>query len=207
MVDPALASIADYADALVTTRKARSSLILIILLMLLFQLGLFFAARYKVPIDGCSAKLDFLKYAVGLTDFLGLAAPIVLAFVLLLMALVMLVGRLVGVARVIWAFVGCIVLITLLFPWQAFLMNQTFTSTEFKIPGVLYTWSELVQRARIPPQGAMRALLYWARFVGWPAVALVLVAMIHHQSGRGLRAAFGKTLPAGAADEPPGTRL
>ena len=207
MVDPALASIADYADALITTRKARNWLILIIGVTLLFQLGLFFAARYKIGIDGSSAKLDFLKYAVGLTDFLGVAAPIVLAMVLLLMAQVMLVGRLLGVSRVVWAFVACIVLITLLFPWQAFLMNQTFTSTEFKIPGVLYTWSELVQRARVHPQGPMPALLYWARFVGWPAAALVLVAMIHYQSGRGLRAAFGKTHPAGAADQPSDSRL
>jgi hypothetical protein len=206
MVDPALASIADYADALITTRKARNWLILIIGVTLLFQLGLFFAARYKIGIDGSSAKLDFLKYAVGLTDFLGVAAPIVLAMVLLLMAQVMLVGRLLGVSKVVWAFVGCIVLITLLFPWQAFLMNQTFTSTEFKIPGVLYTWSELVQRARVHPQGPMLALLYWARFVGWPAVALVLVVMIHHHSGRGLRAAFGKNPPAGPADQPSGAR-
>jgi magnesium-transporting ATPase (P-type) len=205
MVDPALSSIADYADALITTRRARNGLFLILLLMLLFQLGLFFAARYKIPVDGSSARLDFLKYAVGLTDFLAVAAPIVLALVLLLMAQVMLVGRLLGVSRVIWAFVACIVLITLLFPWQAFLMNQTFTSTEFKIPGVLYTWSELVQRARVHPQGPMRALLYWARFVGWPAVALVLVVMIHHQSGRGLRAAFGKTPSAAPAS--PGARL
>jgi hypothetical protein len=205
MVDPALASIADYADALITTRRARSSLILIILLMLLFQLGLFFAARYKIAVDGSSPGLDFLKYLVGLTGFLGVATPIVLALVLLLMAQVLLVGRLLGVSQVIWAFVACIVLIVLLFPWQAFLMDQTFTSTQFKIPGVLYTWSELVQRARIHPQGPMLALLYWARFVGWPVVALVLAALIHHQSGRGLRAAFGKSAPA--AEQPPAPKL
>jgi len=207
MVDPALASIADYADALITTRRARSGLILIILLMLLFQLVLFFVARYEIAVEGSSRGLDFLKYLVGLTDFLGVATPIVLALVLVLMAQVMLVGRLLGIARVIWAFVACIVLIVLLFPWQAFLMNQTFTSTEFKIPGVLYTWSELVQRARIHPQGPMRALLYWARFVGWPVVALALVVTIHHQSRRGLRAAFGRTSPTGAADQPPAPRL
>jgi hypothetical protein len=205
MVDPALASVADYADAMITARKARSGLILITVLMLLFQLGLFFAARYKIMIDCESARLDFLKYAVGLTDFLGVVIPIVLALVLMLMVQIMLVGRLLGVSRLVCAFIACIALMALLFPWQAFLMNQTFTSTEFKIPGVLYTWSELVQRARIHPQGAMRELLYWGRFVGWPVVALVLTLMIQFQSARGLRAAFGKTLSAdgGAADQPP----
>jgi len=64
-----LANSADYADALLTARKARSVLILVILLSLLFQLGLFFAARYKLQIDDSSVALDFLKYLVGLTDF------------------------------------------------------------------------------------------------------------------------------------------
>jgi len=48
MNELALVNSADYADALLTARKARSVLILVILLSLLFQLGLFFGARYKL---------------------------------------------------------------------------------------------------------------------------------------------------------------
>ena len=94
------------------------------------DVGVSIGAFLRGPIQNCgrraSVSLDFLKYAVGLTDFLGVATPIVLAMVLLLMAQVMLVGRLLGVSRVIWAFVGCIVLITLLFPWQAFSDESDF---------------------------------------------------------------------------------
>src|SRR5580692_578154 len=119
---------ADYADALITARKAKNILALIILLMLCFQLAFFFLTRYKVSLDSQPRLFDFLKYVVGLIDFLGVTAPIVLAIVLLFIVLIMLNGRLLGVSRVVSAFVWCIVLLVLLFPWQAFLINQTFTS-------------------------------------------------------------------------------
>ncbi len=207
MDDTSLANSADYADALLTARKARSVLILIVLLMLLFQLGLFFAARYKVPIDGSSVTLDFLKYLVGLTDFLGVVLPMVLAGILMLIVLVMLVGRVLGVSKLVSAFIGCIVLMVLLFPWQAFLMNQTFSSDQFRIPGVLYTWSELVLRARTHPDHPALMLLYWARFVGWPVAAIVLLLKIQHNSGKGLAAALRGAAHADAATNEPAPNL
>jgi hypothetical protein len=196
MMNRPLASIADYADALTTARRARSVLVILISVMLLFQIGVFFAARFKIQVDAVNAGTDALKYAVGLTNFLGVVLPIILAFVLFLIVEVMLIARLLGIGRLVWGFIACLVLAALLFPWQAFLMNQTFTSTEFKIPGVLYTWEELVQRARVHPVGFARELLYWGRFVFWPVFALLLLWMIQLQSGRGLRTAFGETAPA-----------
>lgn len=187
MDDSALASSADYADALLTARKARSALIFILLLALLFQIGLFFAARYKLAVDGSSLSIDLLKYAVGLTDFLGVALPIVLEIVLLLLVLIMLLGRLLGVSRVVSALVFGAVLMVLLFPWQAFLMNQTFSSEQFRIPGVLYTWSELALRARSHPDRPTLMLLFWARFVAWPVAAIYLLLRIQYSSGKGLR--------------------
>jgi magnesium-transporting ATPase (P-type) len=197
------AAAADYADALLAARKAKNILASLILVMLLFQLGLFFWARYKFAVDAPSHTADFLKYGVGLSDFLGVAATIVLAIVLLFIVLVMLNGRLLGVSRLVSAFLWCIVLAVLLFPWQAFLMNQTFTSTEFKIPGVLYTWAELAARGRLHPPLFCPALLYWARFVGCPAVATVILLVIQHQSRRGLRMALGNADPPPVVTENP----
>jgi hypothetical protein len=207
MDDNSLANSADYADALLTARKARSVLILVVLVMLLFQLGLFFTARYKIQVDGSSVTLDFLKYVVGVTDFLGVVLPMVLAAILLLIALVMLVGRVLGVSRLVSAFIGCVVLTALLFPWQAFLMNQTFSSDQFRIPGVLYTWSELVLRARIHPDRPALTLLYWARFVGWPVAAIVLLLKIQYNSGQGLGAALRGAARAKAATNEPATNI
>ncbi|HEX4054476.1 MAG TPA: hypothetical protein VHX86_09445 [Tepidisphaeraceae bacterium] len=209
MTGSVIANIADYADALLTTRKARNILVLLLLVMLFFQLALFFTVRYKIQIapggpaesvapttsvvhQTSPALIDFLKYLTGLVDFAGVIVPFVLAVDLWLIVSIMLMGRLLGVSRLVSAFLWCVVLIALLFPWQAFLNNQTFTSTEFKVPGVLYTWTELAVRGRIHPAGIRPSILYWARFVGWPIVAILIVLMIQHLSGLGLRLAMGK---------------
>jgi hypothetical protein len=203
MDDSALAAAADYADALLTARRARSVLIFILLLALLFQIGVFLAARYKMDVNGPSLTNDLLKYGVGLTVFLGVVIPIALAIILLVIALIMLLGRLIGVSFVVSALVGCAVLIVLLFPWQAFLMNQTFSSDQFKIPGVLYTWSELALRARNHPDHPTLVLLFWARFVGWPVAAIALLLRIQYLSGKGLRAALRNAARAEVAYQPP----
>jgi hypothetical protein len=211
MLETAIANAADYADALLSTRKAKNILVLLIMVMLLFQLGLFFAARYKIGIAPESSNnpaggqtsaimIDFLKYLVGLVDFLGVVVPIVLAADLWFIVSIMLIGRLLGVSKMVSAVLWCVLLQALLFPWQAFLMNQTFSSTEFKIPGVLYTWSELALRGRVHPEGATLSLLYWARFVGWPVVAFLLLLTIQHLSEVGLRRAMGEASPADAGN-------
>jgi hypothetical protein len=222
MIDTSIANAADYADALLTARKAKNILVLLVLATLLFELALFFAARYKIDlgfsgngdsvgsIDAGTHRVapvvvDFLKYMVGLVDFLGVVLPLVLIADLWLIASIMLIGRLLGVSRLISAFLWCLVLMVLLFPWQAFLMNQTFTSTEFKIPGVLYTWSELIVRGRVHPNGMMLSLLYWARFVGWPVVATLLLLTIQHQSRVGLRTALGEVASRTSGDVGPTT--
>jgi hypothetical protein len=203
MIQSAIATAADYADAMITARRAKNLLFAIILVMLLIQLGLFMVARYHVDLtpgvaDQSTASdrllhlIDKMKYLVGLIDFLGVAAPVLLAVVLLLLTAIMLVGRLVGVSHLVSAFLWCVVLIVMLFPWQAFLINETFTSPEFKFAGVLYNWPELVDRARIQPSGAAMSIAFWGRFVVAPVIALILLSTIQMQSRRGLRMALGE---------------
>jgi hypothetical protein len=186
----ALASSADYADALLTARRTRSVLVLAIFLTLVFQVSLFFSARYRIMIDYPSKRIEFLKYLVGGTDFLGVVLPAVLAAVLLIIVLIMLLGRVLGVSHVVSSFISCIVLLVLLFPWQALLMSQSFSSDQVRIPGVLYTWPELLLRVRSHPDNPMLALLFWARFVGWPVAALALLIRIQYISGKGLGTAL-----------------
>src|SRR5271154_1396293 len=128
--DRALATAADYADALITARKALNVLILILLLILLGQLAVFFVGRYTdlllpligdanastEPTAGNFGAAALMYHVVGLADFLGIATAIVLAMVLLLIVKVMLVGRLIGVSMLTSAYIWCIVLLVLLFP-------------------------------------------------------------------------------------------
>jgi hypothetical protein len=146
--------------------------------------------------------IDVMQYCVGLTGFLGITLSIVLAFVLLLLAMIMLVGRLIGVSRVTSAFIWSIILIVLLFPWQAFLADAHFAS-DFKIPGVLYTWAELVKFAKIDVNGNNPGwqvrILHWGRFVAFPVVTLIITLMIQVKSNRGLREALGEVDAVAAA--------
>ena len=192
MPDPAIATAADYADALFTSRRAKNVLVLIVLLLLVTQLGLFFAIHFnaiKLP-SAESHTIDLLKYFIGATGFMGVTLSIVLSFVLLLIVNVMLVGRLIGVARLTSAYLWSLILIVMLFPWQAFLNDQTLSKPDFKIPGVLYTWDELSAPF---PDGPPQSILKWARFVVFPFVGVIIALIIQAKSNRGIRQAFGET--------------
>jgi hypothetical protein len=209
--DPAIATAADYADALMTARRAKNLLVLLLVLLLLIQIAIFFIAKYTNLIVDRSATValtpstapagsarwtDVLLYLSGLSVFLGVTLAIVLAMVLFLLVKIMLVGRLIGVARLTSAYIISLLVLVLLFPWQAFLSNATFSDPSFKVPGVLWTWNELMLSAKlgVGPERADVAptILHWARFVVFPLVTVILLLMIQVKSNRGLRQALGE---------------
>jgi hypothetical protein len=208
--DPAIATAADYADALMTARRAKNLLLLLILLFLLIELAVFFVARYTNVIIGefpsepvavsttqparVSGR-DLAQYGTGLAIFLGMAFSFMLSMVVYLIVKIMLVGRLIGVARVTGAFVWSLLFIVLMFPWQAFLAYPTFDNPSFKPTGVLYTWTELLDGARFAGELSSVAVLKWARFVAFPLIAIFVLLLIQVKSNRGLKQALGEDRP------------
>jgi len=209
MTDTSVATAADYADAMLVARRAKSTLVLLLLLMLLIQLGLFFTARYSnflaaptveaatQPVDGTTLAarhkaVDLIHYVTGASAFLGVVFSVMLAAVLYLLVKIMLVGRLIGVARVTSAYVWSLLLILLLFPWQTYLADPTYHDANFMLPGVLYTWSEVLQSARFETTNWNLAALKWTRFVAAPVLTVILLMMIQIKSNRGLRQALGE---------------
>ena len=223
-----IAIAADYADAMLAGRRAKNGLFLVLLLMLLGQIAVFFVLRMQPglfnaatgaptvqPVTNQFNLVTLLAYLTASINFLGIVLVIVLSFVLLLLVKIMLVGRLIGVARVTSAYIWCVLLAVMLFPWQAFLINPTINApassivagqptTEFKIPGVLYTWNEVTHpdlgaqfgrgdSAGTPARPTTFLILRWARFVGFPILAVILLLTIQIKSTRGLRLALGET--------------
>jgi hypothetical protein len=224
MATSPIATAADYADAMIAARRAKNWLFLLILLAIIGQVSIFLILRRNPTLMGSTAPSmastaattvpaahsrisvpALLEYLVAATGFAGIALSVVLALVLLLLTTIMLVGRLIGVSRVTSAFIWSLVLIVLLFPWQSLLVSPASAAppiegappaADFKIPGVLYTWSEVTR----PGYGAdfdttrhdTFAILRWSRFIVFPAIALVLVLMIQSKSSRGLRMALGE---------------
>jgi hypothetical protein len=188
--------------------------------MLLIQLAVFFTVKYTgivyptassstpatVPTNA-PAWHDVARYAVGASDFLGVAGTILVALVLYLITQIMVVGRLIGVSRVIGALIWALVVLVLIFPWQAFLRDQTFTSREWMFPGILYTWDELLNRVTIGTRGQQNSInvliLHWARFVAWPLVGIILLLLIQVKSNRGMSQALGEEVIVTSDDSPP----
>jgi hypothetical protein len=224
MATSPIAIAADYADAMMAARRAKNWLFLLVLLAILGQIAIFFVLRHNSTLQGTpSASADIaaalppeattrpiaptlpkvMEYLVAITGFVGIALALVLAAIQLLIVMIMLVGRLIGVSKVTGAFIWNLVLLVLLFPWQAVLISPVSAhaatsayNTEFKIPGILYTWGEVTH----PSLGAtfsstpLTALAYlrWARFVIWPVVAVILLLVVQSKSSRGLRMALGE---------------
>jgi hypothetical protein len=251
MTHTTIASAADYADALITARRAKGMLFILLLLFLLVQITVFFLAAYTdlifpperaadttAAVDPDAATppttapavgddrtpmltsleqtrlANVLQYLTGLISFLGIALSIVLSLTLLLLLLILLSGRLMGVSQLTSSWIWSVILVVLLFPWQAFLVSPLTASPQvdsvehtalqredFKVPGVLYTWSELTRHSRFMHQDLPLAevVLKWARFVAFPVIALIILLMIQVRSNRGLRRELGD-----AVDTEPG---
>jgi hypothetical protein len=192
-----IASAADSADAIIAARRFRNVLTGILLVILIAQLTVFLVYRFRGPFAAAGADhpfwLDFAQYATGTLVFIATVTSILLSVTLLLLTLVLLVGRLLGVGGATQAFLWSVLLAMLLFPWQALLWFPGVAGTEFRIPGALYTWSELVRSARFGLDSEVdvwNGLLKWARFVVFPLVAMILLGFVHLRSRRALRQAL-----------------
>jgi len=192
---------ADYADALLIARRVKGNLCFLILAVVLAQMVIFLVARYTNLLADAAAEpamgVLLLHYLVGVCGFVALVGVTVLILVLLLILAIMLIGRLVGVSQLTGAFIWCLVLAALLFPWQAFLADGGLATAEFRIPGILYTWGELLRDARFGLDHSAPwtvLLLKWARYIIFPLLALFLTLVIHLKSRRGLRQALGETV-------------
>lgn len=219
MTRTTVAVAADYADAMLVGRRWKNLLVLLLSLFLLLQIGVFFFVRFgysaHLTVTNGSATQpvtasthDFTPGLIWLTNavcFLSIICVVVLAVVLLLIVGIMLVGRLVGVSHVTSAFVWCVLLAALLFPWQS-LWNYPVAGTtqavsdevtrvevgpRYGLPGALYTWPELRHKIDFP-NGGFAGALGWGRFVVWPLVALIILGSVQVRSTRGLRFALGE---------------
>jgi hypothetical protein len=211
MTQTHLAVSADYADALLTARKAKALLTLLVLFVLVVELALFFVLRdykpLKPPTNATEQHArDVLQYFVGLLDFGGLILPALLSVVIYLLLKVQLVGRLLGTGRMTSAFLWSVLLFLLLFPWQAVLNNPAINSDPvanaigMKIPGVVYTWAEISDpviganfcKADAKPTDVPVLVLHWARYVGFPVLSILILTIIHFKSRRSLKQSLGE---------------
>ena len=214
-----LAVAADYADALMTARRAKNWLFILILLMLISQVTVFILAKTNIlklesavltstsqPVEAKPAvDVDqIVRYATPIINFASVGLTIVLVIVMLLLVTIMLVGRLIGVSHVTSAFIWGVLFLIVLFPWQTFLIaddhypvsasasSSISEQPAFKWPGALYTYAELKRDYRFENSPIQVAVWGWGRYVGWPMLAILLLLVVQAKSSRGLRYALGE---------------
>jgi hypothetical protein len=72
--------------------------------------------------------------------------------------------------------------------------DDQLSTTDIRVPGVLYTWAELARDYNFSSSGLTGAvILKWARFIGWPVVAILLLMNVQARSSRGLKFALGES--------------
>lgn len=164
-----------------------------------------------LAVGGTDVTGRVLAYVVNSIVYLGTIFSILLAVVILLIVLVMLVGRLIGVSHATSAFIWMAFLALLLFPWQLCYGPETAGAgsssgsaapssaraydpgmNDFRVPGAFYTWDELRRDAKFGHDPLDNAVLKYARFAGFPVLALLILFMVQAKSGRAVKFALGE---------------
>lgn len=223
MAHSPLAVAADYADAILVSRRAKNWIFALLLLAIVFQIAVFLAARFSdvLPAEAAAASgtatpqpaalekppvaRQLMEYVVNVTAFAGVVLSVLLVLVLVIVVNIMLVARLVGLGKTVSALMWSLVLLAILFPWQAFIARTVPGPTDLRIPGALYTWGNLVALAHFSTDGWANAILKWSRFVAFPIVTIILLVRIHLLSRLGIRYAIGEAATPGA-EEPAAAR-
>lgn len=210
--DPDPDSIQDYAGALRTIRGARGLFLLLLLLSLFLQIGVYCAARWTqvlepaqaeiaTPIEGAapaaeeSAEAENEKFAtiyyvlllvMPLSEFVGQISCGALLLCYLLATNVALSGRLGGVRGSVSAFFWMVVLMAMLFPWGRWLGDLP---GQVQVPGVYATFSEMTH---LPTEFADRThqVTHYARHLGFPVLTLLIALLGDRKYAKGCRLAL-----------------
>ena len=133
-----------------------------------------------------------LRWVLRGTKFLGLVASMLLVLTLMFAVMLSLLGRLGGTAGLMGAFFWSLILLAIVTPWQQ-VIRGTFAC------GALYNLDELVRAAGkvkcswgVKEAGALDWTLFYARFIAYPLVTVLVWLRVQAKFARGYR---GMNLP------------
>lgn len=205
----------EYANAFKTMRLAKNFFALLILVSILVQAFGFIVVNFTGVLDAHPAyafeadttKMSdeekdehvaevgsatywghLLAWALPATKFLALVSAILLTIILLTSVQISLLGRLGGVRGLIGAFFWSLLLLAMVVPWQQAL------EADFAC-GALYNFGEIAGDARPfkaawvsqTSPGTLHSILYYARFLAFPAVTLLVWLTVLIRFGHGCR--------------------
>ncbi|MDY6914179.1 MAG: hypothetical protein SVT52_06975 [Planctomycetota bacterium] len=218
-------SVAEYAQAMGSVRTAKNLFAWLLALAILVQLAAFVAVHYFGILDaihgaasaattqstqGAAVVTDegveaaefwqyILYWCLPATKFIALVSCLLLVVMLTLAVKISLIGRLGGVASLISSLLWSILLLAMVTPWQQVLRAAVAC-------GALYNLGELVGRTSAVKAGwgaanvsMMQQVLYYARFIGYPVVAMLVWLIVQVKFARSRRPV---EVPLPATEEP-----
>ncbi len=202
------ATLRDYEGALRTVRGARGVFLLALILSLLTHMAAFCAVRWggvlqaattaesrlasTAPAEHESTELDgekagrstmiasLIELLLPMAQFVGQISCGLLALCFLASAQVCLAGGLGGVRGSLSAFFWMLALLALLLPWAQWFHGES------QVPGVFVTFAELKNYKPEFPN-LLTCVLSYARFLGYPALGLLIAFVGDSRYGRGYR--------------------
>jgi len=193
--------ISTYADAFRSIRRAKNVFWLLVVLGILAQLASFVLIEFvgmlhKLPEADPTAKVweEVFHWSLQATLFISLMVATLLVLTILFAVKLSLIGRLGSVAAFLSAFFWSLLLWVTLVPWQLALSGR-FAS------GALFSLTELQnQMARMARDPSMLdRILFYARFIAYPAISLLLALIVMVKTARGVR----ETTAVPSASAPP----
>jgi hypothetical protein len=211
----------DHFDALRMVRAAGVLFLILVIAALAVQIGLYCAVRFGGVLAGlpgspaCPAAPataptappagaetaacaetwgPVIEILAPMCRIVGLVAACLLALTYFIGMNVCLAGRLGGATGTTSAFFWSMLLVGLLFPWQRLLP-----------PGGAWTWgvfcdfAELQQVAALKPMGLVDNILHYARYLGYPGLAILVALLAGLRFGSGYRTA-GRQFEAAKAE-------
>lgn len=179
-----------FCDALQYLGRMRNWLVLLLLLCLLAQIAAFilvdFAGVLGTGDDFAVSDGDAeiwrttLIFSLAATKFLGLVGGLLLMLTIMFSVKVSLVGRVGATSGFLGAFFWSLVLLAVLMPWQQILNSSVASGATFNLEQfgrraalVRGKFGASDDLATVP-----RQIVYYARFLAYPVVAILMVLLV-----------------------------
>jgi hypothetical protein len=208
----------DHFDALRMVRAAGVLFLILVIVALAVQIGLYCAVRFggvlagspgspACPVATATAPTapppgaktahraetwgPVVEILAPMCRIVGLVAACLLALTYFIGMNVCLAGRLSGASGTTSAFFWSMLLVGLLFPWQ-----RLFPPAGVCTWGVFCDFAELQHVAVVKPAGLVDHILHYARYLGYPGLAILIALLAglrfgcgYHTAGRQFEAA------------------
>ena len=193
----------EFHEALKTVRAAKCWLVGIVLLALLVQLAGFVLVdcvgivepASLIGIQGTSAAAndrdaviaETIMWALAGSKFVALLATSLLCLTVLFSVKLSLLGRIGGPAGFLGAFYWSLLLLMVVVPWQSVLQSAIACGATFNLSQLTAMAGDARGSWGAEDPSVVKQAFYYARFVGYPVLAILMTLVVMVRFSRGYR--------------------